>query len=388
MIMGESEKVDYMQFGVICIIAFGFYLSNQMVVNTVTKYASALSATAQMAGLIGGSYGVMSLITRPLAGQMVDRERHKPLLLGSMAMLVVSDVILLAASSPVTVLLSRIVNGLAVGFASTICMTTACNALPKRLLSNGIGIFTMSQTLAQVIGPAIAIHMIENGSFRQLYRISTGIMAAAFLLAFLFRTNHKPDKSVPYSFAFSKMFTVKALIPGSLLMCNVMQIACVSSFMLLYADSIGVSGLSGFFTIQALTIIATRPFVSRFLNERNQCHFTLVSEAFLIIGLLNLFFARTTAGFLISAVLFGLGKSGAQPALVGMCISSVPSAERGRASSTQYACQDIGQFAGSYIAGLAAGLLGYRYAFLTIALLLIMGTGFFIAAYLIPNRKR
>lgn len=387
--MNKEEKVNYFQFTIICVIAFGFYLSNQMVVNTVTKYANALSATTQMVGFIGGSYGVMSLITRPFAGQMVDRESHKPLLLWSMAVLVVSDLVLLFAASPLMVLISRALNGLAVGFTSTVCMTTACNALPKHLLSNGIGIFTLSQTLAQVIGPAVAIQIIDHGTFKQLYLATTIIMGAAFLMSFLFQTDHKPDKNIPYSFAFSKMFTVNALIPGSLLMCNVMQIASVSSFMLLYADSVGVSGLSYFFTIQALAILVTRPFISKYLNEKNQYVFTLVSEGLLIGGLLNLFFSRSTLGFLISATMFGLGKSGAQPALVGMCISSVPAEERGRASSTQYACQDIGQFVGSYIAGIAAAWFGYRYAFMSIALILAIGTTLFIVTYMIPRlRKR
>lgn len=386
--MGESEKINYPRFVLICVIAFGFYLSNQMVVNTVTKYADALSASTQMAGFIGGSYGVMSLITRPFAGQIVDNERHKPLLVGSMAFLVLSDVILLSAAVPVMVLLSRAVNGLAVGFASTVCMTTACEALPKSKLANGIGIFTLAQTLAQVIGPAIAIEIIDKGNFRRLYILTTAVMAAAFLLSLLFGTNHEPRGNRTYSFRLSEMFTLSALIPGSVLICNVMQIAAVSSFMLLYADSIGVGGLSYFFTIQALAILFTRPLVSRFLNERNQYFFMIASELLLIGGLLNLFWAKNKMDFLVSAALFGLGKSGAQPALVGMCLSCAPPDERGRASSTQYACQDIGQFAGSYIAGIVASFFGYRYAFMSIAVIVALGTTFFMIAYMAPRLRK
>lgn len=386
--MEESEKINYPQFVLICVIAFGFYLSNQMVVNTVTKYADTLSASTQMVGFIGGAYGVMSLVTRPFAGQIVDNERHKPLLVGSMAFLVLSNAILLAAATPVMVLLSRAVNGLAVGFASTVCMTTACGALPKSKLANGIGIFTLAQTLAQVIGPAIAIEIIDRGSFKQLYILTTAVMAAAFLLSLLFGTNHESRGNRVYSFRLSEMFTLRALVPGSVLACNVMQIASVSSFMLLYADSIGVSGPSYFFTIQALAILFTRPLVTKFLNHRNQYFFTVISELLLICGLLNLFRAKNTMDFLVSATLFGLGKSGSQPALVGMCLSCAPPDERGRASSTQYACQDIGQFAGSYIAGIAAGFFGYRYAFMSIAVIVALGTTFFIIAYVAPKLRK
>lgn len=381
----KKNEINYTQFVIICIISFAFFLSNQMVVNTVTKYADTMSATSQMLGLIGGAYGLFALLTRPLSGQIVDRERHKPVLLAGIGLLLLSNVILIWAEEPVMVLLSRAVNGLAFGIVSTLCMTTACNALPKNKMANGIGIYTLSQTIAQVIGPAIAIRIIEIGSFLQLYMCTTLIMGCAMILSLGFKSDHKPNREVKYSFNLKKMFTVNAFLPGSVLMCNVMEIAAVSSYLLLYADSIGVGGLSFFFTIQAISILVTRPFISKILNEKNIYGVTLISELMLVVGLLNLFFAKTTGMFLISAVLFGLGKSGYQPCLTGMCVSSVPESERGRASNTSYAFNDIGQFLGSYVASFVVGIWGYRYAFLFIACVIAVGTVVFTVAYVFPH---
>ena len=371
-----------------CVISFAFFLSNQMVVNTVTKYAGAMDATAQMIGFIGGAYGIFALLMRPVSGQLVDKYAHKPLMFAGIGLLLVSNLLLLAAEQPGMLLLSRILNGMAFGVVSTLCMTTACDALPPEKMTSGIGIYTMMQTLAQVIGPSIAISIIEVWPFRYLYVITTAIMGIALLLCFGFRSSHVPQQDIRISFKPGSMFTLKAFKPGSVLMCNVMQISAVSSFLLLYADSIGVTGLSGFFTIQALMIIVTRPFVSRFTNERNAYPVVFVSEIMLIVGLVNLFFADSTMDFMFSAALVGLGKSGYQPCLMSMCISAAPAQERGRASGTAYACNDIGQFLGSYIAGFVVGLLGYKYAFLTIALIIAVGTIAFAVTSALPDRMR
>lgn len=383
-----KSNINYGQFIIICIISFGFFLSNQMVVNTVTKYADAMSATPQVLGLIGGAYGIFALLTRPISGQIVDRENHKVILLLGLGLLLLSNILLLLAKSPLMVFASRAVNGLAFGIVSTLCMTTACDALPKDRLANGIGIYTLSQTVAQVIGPAIAIEIIEAKTFRQLYLYTTVIMGITVFLSLFFKSNHEPDRELKYSFSLRKMFTVNAFLPGSVLMCNVMEIAAVSSFLLLYADSIGVGGLSFFFTIQAVSILVTRPFVSKFINERNIYAITLVSEFMLIVGLINLFFADTTEQFLISAILFGIGKSGYQPCLTGMCISSVSENERGRASNTSYAFNDVGQFLGSYFSSFVVGIWGYRYAFLLIACIIAVGTLLFTVTYIFPHIRK
>jgi len=384
----EEEKTNYSQFLIICVIAFSIFFSNQMVQNTVTKYAKTMMSSTQMIGFLGGMWGLAALFTRPFAGQVIDNEDHKPLLVLCVVGLLISNIVLIQAKSVTVLLLSRAINGFSWGFCSTLCMTTACNSLPKSKISSGIGIYTLMQVLAQVLGPSLAIQLIDEASFHVLYIITTLIMVLALVLTSIFRTNHTKPEVRHYAFSLHDMFAPKAFIPASLLMGNIMQISAVAAFLLLYADSKHITGLSFFFTLQALSIVATRPFVSKFINEKNQYWFTLVCEALIIGGLVNLFAAETITDFVVSAVLFGLGKSGSHPALMGMCIKSVPVEQRGRASNTSYMFQDFGQIFGSNIAGIFAGLWGYGYAFLSIAVLVFALTLFFIATYMLPQIRK
>lgn len=377
----NGKKSLNTQFVIICLISFCFFLSNQMVVNTVTKYAKELNASTQLIGLIGGAYGFFALVMRPVSGQLVDSKSHRILLFSGVSLLLVSNLLLIMARHAILLFFSRMVNGLAFGIVSTLCMTTACNALPPEKLASGVGIYTMMQTIAQVIGPSIAIKLMETTNFKFLYIVTTFIMGVTLILCFCFKTNFVPKSGCPLTFHLKNMFAGKAVVPGTLLMFNVMQIATVSSFLLIYADEIGVGGLSFFFTIQALAIIVTRPIISRFLKSEYYKTFTLIGELFVIAGLVNLFTASTTTLFMVSAMAFGLGKSFYQPSLMSMCIESVSKEQRGRASNTAYAFNDIGQFAGSYISSLLVATLGCRFAFLGMGILIAMGTVFFCIAY-------
>lgn len=383
-----QAKPNIKQFITICVIAFAIFFSNQMVQNTVTKFANSMSTTTRMLGFLGGVWGLASLLTRPFAGQVVDNENHQVLLRVSVLLLLVSNLILVEAKTVPLLLLSRVVNGFAWGFGSTLCMTTACNALPKEKVAGGIGIYTMMQVLAQVCGPSLAIYIIAKTSFHTLYCFTSMVMVIAFCLTFLFQTNQQRPEVRHYAFSLHDMVAPKAFIPATLLMCNIMQISAVAAFLLLYADERRITGLSFFFSLQAISIVVTRPFVSKWINPKNSFVFTLVSEVFLVIGLLSLFFARNIGYFVFAALMFGFGKSGSHPALMGMCVAAVPKTERGRASNTAYAFQDLGQVFGANIAGFFAEIWGYGAAFLSIAIIISLCTVFFIGAYMIPNIYR
>ena len=378
-----------MQFIIIMIIAFTIYLSNQMVGNTVTKYADTMSASTQLIGFIGGTFGITAMLTRPLVGQIVDKANHKPLLIMTVITLIISNIILVIAIKPVELIISRVFNGIAWSFGATICFTTAANALPRDKLAGGIGVFTLSQTLAQVLGPSAAIWILGRYSFSQLYIVTTSIMAAALLLVFLFQTNHKAAKGVKFKFTFrlKEVFAVKAALPTMMLLCNTMQVAAVSSFLLLYADEKNITGLSFFFTLQAISILLTRPFISKNINDENSYYYIIACEIMIVLGLWNLYFAEGLTKFIIAAIFFGMGKSGAQPALQSMCIKSVGPDETGKASNTFYTGQDIGQFTGSYIAGIAAGMWGYKYAFGSIAVIITIGLILFIIFDMLPKKR-
>ena len=385
--MSENGKINYQQFIIISIIAFVIYLSNQMVSTTISKYAHSMQATSQLIGLIGGMFGIVALFTRPFSGQVVDKKNNKVLMFICITLLLLSNICLVIAKNEVYLLLSRAINGFGWGFGSTLCMTTACNALTKEKMASGIAIYTLAQTLAQVLGPYLAVKIIELQSYKHLYYVTTVLMLISFILAFIFKTNMKEKKDAKYSLSIREMFAFDAMIPTLISVSNAMDNAAVTAFILLYADSLGIKNISYFFSLQAIAVLTCRPLISKLINDRNINYIIVVSEMIIIAGLVNLFFATSLIYFIVSAILLGIGRSGAQPAIVSLCVTLVPSDQRGKATNTNYAGHDIGQFIGANFAGFIAGTFGYKYIFLFITLPIIFALFIFGRAYITPHSQ-
>ena len=386
--MAEKDKINYQQFTIISIIAFVIYLSNQMVSTTISKYANSMQATPQIIGLIVGVFGVMALFTRPFAGQVVDKKNNKVLMFMCISILLLSNICLIIAKNEFYLLLSRAFNGFGWGFGSTLCVTTACNALPKENMASGIAIYSLAQTLAQVLGPYLAVKIIELLSYKNLYYITTVLMMVAFMLTFIFKTDMKGKKDTKYSLSIKEMFAFDVIIPALISVSNSMENAAVTAFILLYADSLGVKNVSYFFSLQAFTILAVRPLMSKIVTNRNINSVIVISEIIIIAGLVNLFFAKSLIYFIFSAILFGIGRAGSQPYIISLCVNLVSTDERGKATNTNYAGYDIGQFMGANFAGFIAERFGYKYIFLFVTMPMIMALFIFVRTYMVPGLRK
>jgi predicted MFS family arabinose efflux permease len=375
-----KEQNDYRQFITVFVIAYIIYMSNQMAATTISLFAGSMDASSQTIGLISGVFGVMSFITRPFSGQAVDRENNKTLMFIVLGMLIASNILLVFASKPFYLLLSRAIYGLGWGLGSTLCLTTVCNSLAGDRLRGGIAVYTLGQIIAMVIGPPLALWILGMSGFRTLYLSATGLTSIAFLLVFLYRTKNRGNSKLRYSFSLSEMFARRALVPAFMTMCAHMVFASITAFLLLYAENLGVGAVRWFFTLEAVMILATRPFFAK-LKRGNLIRITAASELLSLAALIVLYAASNKLHFAAAAVLQGLGMAGSQPALFSLCVENVPAHRRGRATNTNYAGADAGAFLGPWLAGIVAGALGYRYIFLVMALPLLLGLTVFCVHY-------
>jgi MFS family permease len=100
-----------------------------------------------------------------------------------------------------------------------------------------------------------------------------------------------------------------------------------------------------------------------------------------LIGLIIIAAAHSLTTFLIAAALMGIATGGEQPILMAECIKSADASKRGRASNTSYVGMDIGNFAGSNLAGILVAAIGYRHMFLAAIVPVVLGTLFFGLLY-------
>ncbi len=364
--MKSRESVSkYRSFIMIFIIAFFVYCSNTMINTTISKYADHLGATSAVVGMVSGSFAMMALVMRPFSGQAVDNLNKKHLLSISMSMILFSTVGLMFSDQVYQLIIFRGLNGFGWGIGSTLCMTIATNVFPKDKMTTGIGIYTMGQTIAQATAPSIALAIVAANSFNYLYQFNVVLMVVALILSFYIKLddNDKKEKFL-FSFDIRKMIAIPAIMPAVLTLCNNLARSSITAFLVLYADSLNIVNIGYYFTIQALTLLISRPIVS-FLADRFGINKILIPcEIIQMLALFILFMAKSSLYFVIAAFLMGLATAGIQPTLMGLCVNSVPLSQRGIASNTSYVGTDIGAFIGSNISGIIAGYFGYRRMYL------------------------
>lgn len=386
--MENKSILKNKQFLEIFVIAFLVYFSNGMLSQTLPKYAHVLGATSQVIGLLSGMFATCALIMRPFSGQMVDNEDKKLLLRITIGIILISVTGLTFSKRIWMLILFRGINGVGWGIGSTLCMTIASSCFPKESLGIGIGIYGLGQTVAQAFSPMIALEVVQYYSFNFLYRFNVIICVIAFILTYFIKIEESAKKTKDYSFKPNQIVCFPAIPPATMTLCNSIAQASITSFLVIFAESISIMEIGIYFTVQACTVFIARPFVGKMTDRFGLLKVLIPCELSLVLGLAIIYFSNSLWFFIVAAIFVGTGTAGAQPALMSECIKRAPSDQRGRASNTSYIGTDIGGMLGSNLAGFVVSLVGYRNLYLLFTIPIIVSTAAYTAFDIKRNRDR
>jgi MFS family permease len=374
----ELPLVRNKQFWSIFCIAFLIYFSNNMLAQTLPKYAYDLGASAQLIGVLAGAFAVCALMLRPVSGQLVDNENRLLLLRVTIGIILLSVTGLVFSKQVGLLILFRGINGLGWGIGSTLCMTIASGCFTKKNLGSGIGIYGLGQTIAQATAPMIGLNVSASYGYNFLYQFNVIICAVAFFLTYFVVIDSKRHQLHKYSLKLNAMIAPQAVPPAMMTMANAIAQSSITAFLVIYATRLQIAQIGIYFTVQAATVLCTRPLWGKLTDKYGSFRIILPCEMLIALGLFAIYQATELWQFLLAAILVGSGTAGDQPALMSECIRGVPSEERGRASNTNFLGIDLGWFIGGNFAGFVVSLVGYRDLYLIFILPIILATIFYV----------
>jgi MFS family permease len=369
------------QFVIIFIIAFWFYYASQILALTLPRYASEMGAAPQAVGLLAGIFAMCALCMRPFSGQIVDTENRKVLLRIVLLLILASMIGLTFAQNYWPLVVFRGLNGLAWGLGSTLCMTIATDCFSRENMAAGVGIYGLGQTIAQTLAPMLALPLVNRLGYNKVYLINVLLILLCLSLTFLMKHQDPVIKKRAYSISLKKMIHPPAILPAFLTLCGTVAKASILAFLVIFAGTMDIQGIGLFFTLQAASIFAARPLISKMADKYGILKLLIPCEFLAVLGLVLIACARSLPVFLLAAVLMGISTGGEQPILMAECVKSADSSKRGRASNTSYVGTDIGQFLGSNLAGVLVAAMGYRFMFLAAMAPIILGTAVFVILY-------
>ena len=361
---------------------------------TIPVFANHLGATTAIVGVITSSFAITALLIRPFAGPAFDSFSRKRLLLIAQCIICASLVLYGVVDSLPALMAVRMLHGIGIGCGGPLAMSLVSEFLPASRFASGISIYTLAQSFAQVIGPAVGLYLMEAFGFSTTYFLAAGCLVVA--MCCIFFVKEPPRERLPYEFKLGRMFAREALDKALALMLLALSFACMTSYLVLYAYEMGIEGVGLFFTVYACCLIVTRPLFGKMADRFGAPRVLVVGILCFAASYVALSFARDMTGLLVAAVIGAAGFGSCAPLVQTLALSSVPVERRGAASNTSFTGLDVGMLLGPPTGGLVAealvgptGSLLSAYSLMWIVMLIPAGCAFAVVLYwnLAPRRK-
>jgi MFS family permease len=318
-----------------------------------------------VAGLSASIFVIGSFVTRPFLGKRIHHiGQTRVMYIGS----ILSLALILAyfsANSIGLLLVIRFLHGAAHGTTAIATGTIIAGVIPRERYGEGLGYFTLGQTLSTAIGPFVGLLLIRHGGFDPII-ITCAVLAAVSLVVIPFLrvkdlTLTAEQITETKGFKLSNYIEPKAVPIGLTLMLVYLCYSSVSSFLALYSEEIGLVTAAGmFFLVYAIVIFFTRPIIGRRFDNKGENSVMYAAIVVFAAGLAILAVAAHGAVLLLAAAVMGLGFGVIQACGRALTVKVTPLHRMGQATSTFYLFGDTGLGLGPLLCGLLIPLTGYR----------------------------
>ena len=164
--------------------AMGTSFVNYFFFSSLSLFSEKLTGTVAFAGLLSLAYSAPALIIRPVSGIVSDRfGRVKFIVIGS-ALCVTACLLYSFTTVLVLLILIRVLNGIGMSMNTTSAGAAVPDIVPKERMAEGVGLFGLYATVAQAVGPFIALAIVGDGelsSFNKLFYVSAAVCAVSMV---------------------------------------------------------------------------------------------------------------------------------------------------------------------------------------------------------------
>ncbi len=343
---------------------------------------------ASQAGLMTTVFLLSAIVSRPLAGQWLERASSKKVLLTALIVFAVASLLYFLPKTITGFLVVRLLHGIGFGMATTAVGAIVADLIPSSRRGEGMGYFVMSTNLAMVLGPFVGLTVIQQWDSQTMF-IMTVIVAFGALITGLTVKLPKTDDAdqivILPAFSFKNFFepsAVKIAIVGSFL---AIVYSALLSFVSVYANEINLTEVSSlFFVVYAIILLMSRPFTGKWLDQYGP---NVIVFPAIILFAFGMFVLSQSSGafmFLASAGMIGLGWGTLFPTFQTIAIQNAAPRKRGLATATFLSIYDIGIALGSFLVGLIAAKMDFSSLYLLSSFYVLFGA---VLYYFLQVRK-
>jgi len=338
-------------------------------------YLSDLGGSEGQIGLVFSVAAVVALLLRPYAGRLLDlKGRQRVLRVVALADALAILLYLSIGTFGVGAYLVRIVQGTTEILMFTAYLAYAADALPVAKRTEGMAYFGLSGLVPIAFGPLIGDILLRNGSFTSLFVTASALGAIGWLIVLrmpVLGIDHSDDQPRR---SFRAAVLQRELIPIWVIVFTfAAALSVIFTFMAVFVDERGVGSVGLFFIVYGLSAATVRVVAASLPRRLGARRVLTFSFGGLVVMFLLLIGVTTTTGFVIAALVGGVGHGLLFPILTSSAVDRSRDSERGSALAFFTALFDMATLAVAPLIGTVIDRSGYSTAFRSIAIALTVG---------------
>jgi len=356
------------------------FISMHMLSTTIAKFSMMLSGTESVAGMVVGSFSICSIIARPVSGNLIDQKNKKKIYMLSLVIILAGILGYSISKSNIMLVLFRLVHGVGWGFATTIGMAIASDTAPEEKVGECVSVYGLANVLAMALAPNLGLIISEKFGYPAMF-----LTAAAFVVCgiiTLSRVKERPVRKDVYErsqkISIDNLLLKEAVFPALVLLLSGMAYNAVTTFLVVYAQGVGIDKPSLFFTVYSVVILFVRLTSGRIVDKKGP-DYIIVPSGFFFVGCLCLLGGlKNNLMLYAAAICLGFGYSATLSTLMAVAFMRTTVNRRGMASSTINIGMDIGTGLGSVFGGFLSDWFGYSTMYYMLCIPVILAVLIFV----------
>jgi len=344
-------------FWLMCLSSFLFFLSFNLLLPELPDHLTRLGG-AEYKGFIIALFTLTAGLSRPFSGKLADTVGRIPVMVFGSLVCFVCGFFYPWALTVTGFLGLRLLHGFSTGFKPTGTAAFIADIVSVERRGEAMGLLGVTGSLGMAAGPAFGSWLATTFSLNTMFYCSSAVALLSVLVqGTLTETLPKPQR-VRFSLGLLKLNWGEVLEPR-VLPAALTTLLCLFPFgavLTVIPDQSRLLHLTGshkglFYICYTVSSLLVRLVAGKSSDKYGRIPVLRWSTAGLGLGLALLVWAPSVPGFLLGAVVFGLGTGLNSPTLYAWTIDLSDPERRGRAVATMYIALEAGIGLGALLAG-------------------------------------
>lgn len=350
--------------------------SLMMVMTVLPIYLQDQGISATYLGVIVSLFNFSGMAIRLLVGREMDRRGRRVILLVALAAFAAGNLTYAWASTPDSLIVLRVIHGLAWGAVNTAITVVVIDSLPLSRRGEGVNIYAISAGLPTAFMPWFALLLLEWLSFDAVFFVA--FMLPLIALAIMWRSVSGASELAPGPPPV--LFDRSTLTPGLVALHIGATYGAVTTLIPLHLQELGSVGTGLFFLVFTSAVTLSRFFLRRVYDRYGAQPLMVFSLPVAGVGLWLMSLDTVTTFIIASAFCYGAGIGISKPTVQTWCVDLAPASRKATSNATFYTGFDFGVAVGAIAFSGVAGGFGYEVMFRSVSLAPLLALGLYLAA--------